>query len=45
MFQARFVGKNLTHVLYSVTVLPTNHAVNEIRWKNNAQPDRMQTII
>jgi hypothetical protein len=45
MFQANVVEKIKTHILlYSGTILE-NHAVYEITWKNNVQPDRPQTPV
>jgi len=44
MFETRFLGKNVTPVLYSVTVFPINHAVYDRTWENIAELDRLQTI-
>ena len=44
MFQAKVVEKIKTHVLYSINFFE-NCTVNEIMWKNNAEPCRAEMKI
>jgi len=44
MFQIKVLEKIKTHILCSVT-FPDNRAIYGIRWKNIAQPDRLQVTI
>jgi hypothetical protein len=45
MFQAKFVEKIKTHILYSITFFSKNRAVYEITWKNIVQSGRPQMAI
>jgi len=43
MFQAKFVERNTTHVLCSISSFSENCAIYEIIWKNIEQPGRQAT--
>jgi hypothetical protein len=45
MFQTKVVEKINTLILFSITIFPKNHAVDEIMWKNIVEPDRPQTTV
>ena len=45
MFRANVVEKIKTHVLYSIKFFPEYCAVNEIKWKNNAERCRPEMKI
>jgi len=45
VFQAKFIEKNLTHILCPVSFSPGHSCRYEIMWKNLTQPDGPQWTI